>query len=135
MLRGAGVPWDLRKTQPYEIYDSLNFKIPVGQNGDCYDRYLIRIEELRQSCSIILQAINKVKNGLIKSDDKKIIPPSKNNIKNSMESIIHHFKIYSENININSGHAYTATEAPKNSSGISITGAFTSNGSGSGISS
>jgi len=118
MLRGAGVPWDLRKTQPYEIYDSLNFKIPVGQNGDCYDRYLIRIEELRQSCNIIVQAINKVKSGLIKSDDKKVIPPSKNNMKNSMESIIHHFKIYSENININSGHAYTATEAPKGEFGV-----------------
>nr|YP_010394904.1 NADH dehydrogenase subunit 7 [Phytophthora aleatoria]DAZ89341.1 TPA_asm: NADH dehydrogenase subunit 7 [Phytophthora aleatoria] len=118
MLRGSGISWDLRKTQPYEIYDQLEFDIPVGTNGDCYDRYLIRIEEMRQSIRIILQVLNKIPKGLIKLDDKKIINPNRIQIKNSMESLIHHFKYYSENINVNIGETYTVIEAPKGEYGV-----------------
>ncbi|RLN96706.1 hypothetical protein BBJ28_00006892 [Nothophytophthora sp. Chile5] len=108
MLRGSGITWDLRKTQPYEIYDQLDFDIPVGTNGDCYDRYLIRIEEMRQSIRIILQVLN----------DKKITNPNRIQLKNSMESLIHHFKYYSENITPNSGETYTVIEAPKGEYGV-----------------
>ena len=118
MLRGSGISWDLRKTQPYEIYNQLEFDIPVGTNGDCYDRYLIRIEEMRQSIRIILQILNKIPNGLIKLDDKKITNPNRIQIKNSMESLIHHFKYYSENISVNSGETYTVIEAPKGEYGV-----------------
>nr|YP_010394787.1 NADH dehydrogenase subunit 7 [Phytophthora versiformis]DAZ89224.1 TPA_asm: NADH dehydrogenase subunit 7 [Phytophthora versiformis] len=118
MLRGSGISWDLRKTQPYEIYDQLEFDIPVGTNGDCYDRYLIRIEEMRQSIRIILQVLNKIPKGIIKLDDKKITNPNRIQIKNSMESLIHHFKYYSENISINSGETYTVIEAPKGEYGV-----------------
>ena len=118
MLRGSGVSWDLRKTQPYEIYNQLEFEIPVGTNGDCYDRYLIRIEEMRQSLRLILQILNKIPKGPIKLDDKKITNPNRIQIKNSMESLIHHFKYYSENININSGETYTVIEAPKGEYGV-----------------
>lgn len=118
MLRGSGISWDLRKTQPYEIYNQLEFDIPVGTNGDCYDRYLIRIEEMRQSIRIILQILNKIPKGLIKLDDKKITNPNRIQIKNSMESLIHHFKYYSENINVNSGETYTVIEAPKGEYGV-----------------
>jgi len=118
MLRGSGIPWDLRKTQPYEIYDLLNFNIPVGTNGDCYDRYLIRIQEMRESLSIINQCLNKIPEGPIKIDNFKIVPPSRNNIKNSMESLIHHFKYYTQNINIPNSETYTTIEAPKGEFGI-----------------
>ena len=118
MLRGSGVSWDLRKTQPYEIYNQLEFEIPVGTNGDCYDRYLIRIEEMRQSLRLILQILNKIPKGPIKLDDKKITNPNRIQIKNSMESLIHHFKYYSENITINSGETYTVIEAPKGEYGV-----------------
>jgi NADH dehydrogenase (ubiquinone) Fe-S protein 2 len=118
MLRGSGILWDLRKTQPYEIYDQLDFNIPIGTNGDCYDRYLIRIEEMRQSVNIILQTLNKMPQGPIKIDDKKIINPNRYNIKQSMESLIHHFKYYSENIIVNSGETYTVIEAPKGEFGV-----------------
>lgn len=118
MLRGSGISWDLRKTQPYEVYDQLEFDVPVGTNGDCYDRYLIRIEEMRQSIRIILQVLNKIPNGPIKLDDKKIINPNRTQIKNSMESLIHHFKYYSENISVNSGETYTVIEAPKGEYGV-----------------
>lgn len=118
MLRGSGISWDLRKTQPYEIYNQLEFDIPVGTNGDCYDRYLIRIEEMRQSIKIIFQILNKIPNGFIKLDDKKITNPNRTQIKNSMESLIHHFKYYSENISVNSGETYTVIEAPKGEYGV-----------------
>jgi len=118
MLRGSGILWDLRKTQPYEIYDQLDFNIPIGTNGDCYDRYLIRIEEMRQSVNIILQTLNKMPQGPIKIDDKKIINPNRYNIKQSMESLIHHFKYYSENIIVNNGETYTVIEAPKGEFGV-----------------
>lgn len=118
MLRGSGISWDLRKTQPYEIYNQLEFDVPVGTNGDCYDRYLIRIEEMRQSIKIIFQILNKIPNGSIKLDDKKITNPNRTQIKNSMESLIHHFKYYSENISVNSGETYTVIEAPKGEYGV-----------------
>ena len=109
MLRGSGVPWDLRKNEPYEIYDSIDFDIPVGSNGDCYDRYLIRLEEMRQSLRIINQAINLIPEGNIKTDDRKIAPPSRAHMKQSMEPLIHHFKLYTEGYNFPSGDTYTAT--------------------------
>jgi NADH dehydrogenase (ubiquinone) Fe-S protein 2 len=118
MLRGSGILWDLRKTQPYEIYDQLDFNVPIGTNGDCYDRYLIRIEEMRQSVNIILQILNKIPSGSIKIDDKKIINPNRFQMKQSMESLIHHFKYYSENIIINNGETYTVIEAPKGEFGV-----------------
>jgi len=118
MLRSTGVAYDLRKMQPYEIYDEIDFEIAVGSVGDCYDRYLIRIEELRQSCSIILQCLNKIGPGIVKVDDKKIIPPSRKAMKKSMESIIHHFKLYTENIYLPAGTTYVATEAPKGEFGV-----------------
>lgn len=118
LARSTGLAWDIRKNQPYEIYDLIDFEIPIGKFGDCYDRYIIRIEELRQSCKIILQCLNIIPTGIIKIDDKKVIPPSKNSMKKSMESIIHHFKLYSEYIQIPSGHSYTATEAPKGEFGV-----------------
>ena len=118
MLRGSGIAWDLRKTQPYEIYDQLDFEIPVGTNGDCYDRYLIRIEEMRQSIRIIFQVLNKIPNGPIKLDDKKITNPTRIQIKNSMESLIHHFKYFSENISIKANETYTVIEAPKGEYGV-----------------
>lgn len=118
MLRGSGITWDLRKTQPYEIYDKIDFDIPIGTNGDCYDRYLIRIEEMRQSIRIILQVLNKMPEGLIKLNDQKIINPNRTQMKNSMESLIHHFKYFSENISINSGETFTVIEAPKGEYGV-----------------
>lgn len=118
MLRGSGISWDLRKTQPYEVYDKLDFDVPVGTNGDCYDRYLIRIEEMRQSVRIILQVLNQIPTGPIKLDDKKITNPNRTQIKNSMESLIHHFKYYSENISVNSGETFTVIEAPKGEYGV-----------------
>ena len=118
MLRGSGIAWDLRKNQPYEIYDELDFEIPVGKNGDCYDRYLIRIHEMRQSLKIIEQCINKIPLGQIKSDDHKLMPPSRANMKYSMESLIHHFKLYSEGFSVPKGETYTCVEAPKGEFGV-----------------
>ena len=96
MLRGSGVPWDLRRAQPYEIYPELDFEIPVGQSGDCYDRYLLRVEEMRQSTSIVVQCLNLLEPGPVRVDDKKVTPPSRNEMKGDMESLIHHFKLFSE---------------------------------------
>jgi len=118
MLRGSGIPWDLRKSQPYEIYSELNFSIPVGNSGDCFDRYLIRVEEMRQSLVILSQAINLLETGPIKTTDCKICPPSRSEIKNSMEAVIHHFKFFSEGLILPFGETYTATEAPKGEFGI-----------------
>ena len=118
MLRGSGVVWDLRKTQPYEIYDKIPFDIPVGTNGDCFDRYLIRIQEMRQSLRILLYCINNIPAGLIKYDDKKVTPPSRIEMKNSMESLIHHFKYYSQGFDIPKGSSFTTVEAPKGEFGI-----------------
>ena len=118
MLRGSGVEWDLRKTQPYEIYDQIPFSIPVGRNGDCYDRYLIRMHEMRQSIRIIDYCINNICEGEIKADDKKVVPPSRAEMKVSMEALIHHFKYYTQGFNVPKGRTYTTIEAPKGEFGI-----------------
>jgi NADH dehydrogenase (ubiquinone) Fe-S protein 2 len=118
MLRGSGLPWDLRKTQPYEIYSEIDFSVPVGNSGDCYDRYLIRIEEMRQSLSIIEQAIQLIQEGPVKSTNYKLNPPSRSEMKVSMEAVIHHFKLYTEGIILPFGETYTATEAPKGEFGV-----------------
>jgi NADH dehydrogenase (ubiquinone) Fe-S protein 2 len=118
MLRGSGVAWDLRKTHPYEIYSEIDFDIPVGRNGDCYDRYLIRIEEMRQSIKIIYQVLNKFPQGPVKIVDNKIVSPSRIEMKHSMESLIHHFKLYTEGFFVPSGETYTSVEAPKGEFGI-----------------
>lgn len=120
MLRGSGIFWDLRKTQPYEVYDRFKFDIPIGTNGDCYDRYLIRVEEMRQSLSIIQQCIQQMPSGLIKTDDHKVVSPPRALMKSSMESLIHHFKYYTENIIVPEGETYTATEAPKGEFGVYV---------------
>ena len=118
MLRGSGLPWDLRKTQPYETYSELDFLVPVGNSGDCYDRYLIRIEEMRQSLNILNQAIKLIDNGPIKTTNYKLNPPLRSEMKVSMEAVIHHFKLYTEGIILPFGETYTATEAPKGEFGI-----------------
>ncbi|ESK85634.1 nadh-ubiquinone oxidoreductase 49 kda [Moniliophthora roreri MCA 2997] len=113
MLRGSGVPWDLRKVSPYDMYDQIEFDIPVGQNGDCYDRYLCRVQEMRESLRIISQCLNKITPGAIKVDDHKLVPPPRASMKESMESLIHHFKIFSEGYSVPPGETYSAIEAPK----------------------
>ena len=118
MLRGSGLPWDLRKTQPYEIYSELDFVVPVGNRGDCYDRYLIRIEEMRQALSIIQQVLQIMPEGPIKNTNTKLTAPSRSEMKTSMEAVIHHFKLYTEGIILPFGETYTATEAPKGEFGV-----------------
>ena len=118
MIRGSGVPWDLRKSQPYDCYDQLEFKIPVGKNGDCYDRYLCRIEEMKESVSIIKQCLAQMQKGAIKSLDGKISPPPKKEIKQSMEALIHHFKLFTEGYRVPQDEIYTAVEAPKGEFGV-----------------
>jgi len=118
LLRSTGYNWDLRKTQPYEIYDKLNFSIPLGTKGDCYDRYCIRMEEMRQSLRIIVQCIEKMPIGGIKVENKKISCPTRVEMKNSMEALIHHFKLYSEGFSIPKGEAYSAVEHPKGEFGV-----------------
>ncbi len=122
MLRGSGVAWDLRKTQPYEVYDQLDFDIPVGTNGDCYDRYLVRMEELRQSTRIIEQCIRwlRANPGPVRIDDPKVSPPSREAMKDDMESLIHHFKLFSEGYCTPPGEVYAAVEAPKGEFGAYI---------------
>jgi len=118
MLRGSGVPWDLRKSQPYECYQDFDFKIPVGKNGDCYDRYLCRMEEMRVSVKIIKDCIKKMPTGPVKTIDGKITPPKKEDLKNSMEALIHHFKLFSEGFRVPEGEIYTPVEAPKGEFGV-----------------
>jgi NADH dehydrogenase (ubiquinone) Fe-S protein 2 len=118
MLRSTGIAWDLRKNESYEMYKRFSFIVPIGIYGDCYDRYLIRIEEMRQSINIINQAINLIPNGLVRIDNNKISPPYRYQMKKSMESLIHHFKLYSEGIIVPRGHIYTSIEAPKGEMGI-----------------
>jgi NADH dehydrogenase (ubiquinone) Fe-S protein 2 len=121
MLRGSGVLWDLRVNEPYEIYDQLKFLIPTGKRGDCYDRYLIRVEEMKQSVNIILQCLQLIpKSGFIKVDDRKVSSPSRAFMKFSMESLIHHFKLFSEGYNIKSEESYSAIEAPKGEFGVYV---------------
>jgi NADH-quinone oxidoreductase subunit D len=118
MLRGSGISWDLRKSQPYEIYEELDFSIPIGKHGDCYDRYLVRMEEMRQSVKMIRQCIDKIPLGPVKTDDGKIAPPSRDEMKTSMEAMIHHFKLYSEGYHVPAGEVYAAVEAPKGEFGV-----------------
>ncbi|PIT69366.1 NADH-quinone oxidoreductase subunit D [Bartonella tribocorum] len=122
MIRGAGVPWDLRKSQPYECYDEMEFDIPVGKNSDCYDRYLIRMEEMRQSAKIMRQCVERLlgseKSGPVSSLDRKIVPPKRSEMKSSMEALIHHFKLYTEGFRTPPGEVYVAVEAPKGEFGV-----------------
>ena len=115
MLRGSGVAWDLRKKQPYEVYDRLDFDIPVGRNGDCYDRYLVRIEEMRQSNRIIRQCVDwlRANPGPVIVDEHKGAPPSREQMKNDMESLIRHFKLFTESYCVPEGEVYAAVEHPK----------------------
>ena len=120
MVRGSGIEWDLRKKQPYEVYDRMEFDIPVGRNGDCYDRYLVRVEEMRQSNRIIRQCVEWLRQnpGPVITDNHKIAPPSRVEMKISMEELIHHFKLFTEGIHVPAGEAYAAVEAPKGEFGI-----------------
>ncbi len=120
MLRGSGVEWDLRKKQPYEVYDRIDFDIPVGVNGDCYDRYLVRVEEMRQSNRIIRQCIEWLRNnpGPVITDNHKVAPPSRVQMKENMEELIHHFKLFTEGIHVPAGEAYAAVEHPKGEFGV-----------------
>ncbi|EJF95684.1 NADH-quinone oxidoreductase subunit D [Bartonella elizabethae F9251 = ATCC 49927] len=122
MIRGAGVPWDLRKSQPYECYDEMEFDIPIGKNSDCYDRYLIRMEEMRQSAKIMRQCVERLlgteKNEPVSSLDRKIVPPKRSEMKSSMEALIHHFKLYTEGFHTPPGEVYVAVEAPKGEFGV-----------------
>ena len=118
MLRGSGIPWDLRKAQPYMVYDRMKFDIPVGKNGDCYDRYLVRMEEMRQSLRIIKQCVAEMPDGLHCSNDRKVTPPRRADMKRSMEALIHHFKLYTEGFHVPAGETYTAIEAPKGEFGV-----------------
>ncbi len=120
MVRGSGAAWDLRKSQPYEIYEELEFDIPIGKNGDCYDRYLIRMEEMRQSTSLMKQCCELLgaEHGPVIIDDNKYAPPRRGEMKQSMEALIHHFKLYTEGVKIPAGEAYAAVEAPKGEFGV-----------------
>lgn len=113
VLRGAGAAWDLRTAQPYDAYDDFDFDIPIGKTGDCYARYLVRVEEMRQSLKIIHQCIEKMPDGPVKATDKKVTPPKRGEMKRSMEALIHHFKLYTEGYHVPEGDTYTAVEAPK----------------------
>ena len=120
MLRGSGIAWDLRKKQPYAVYDRLDFDIPVGVTGDCYDRYLVRVEELRQSTRIVKQCIDwlRVNPGPVITDDFKVAPPPRERMKSNMEELIHHFKLCSEGMHVPEGQVYSAIEHPKGEFGI-----------------
>ena len=118
MLRGSGVAWDLRKHEPYAIYDKVDFDIPIGKNGDCYDRYLIRMEEMKQSLKIINQVLDKMPKGEVINDNPRISPPKRNTMKSSMESLISHFKLYTEGVRVPEGSVYRAVEAPKGEFGV-----------------
>jgi len=120
MLRGSGVEWDLRKKQPYEVYEKMDFDIPVGTNGDCYDRYLVRIEEMRQSNRIVRQCVEwlKANSGPVMVDDRKVRAPRREQMKGDMESLIHHFKFFTEGYCVPEGETYAAIEAPKGELGV-----------------
>ncbi len=122
MVRGSGAPWDLRKSQPYECYSELDFDIPIGKNGDCYDRYLIRMEEMRQSVKIMRQCVELLRQpsgkGPVTSVDRKVAPPRRGDMKRSMEALIHHFKLYTEGFHVPEGDVYAAVEAPKGEFGV-----------------
>src|SRR6202008_3170769 len=118
MLRAAGVAWDLRRAQPYECYNELEFQIPVGKNGDNYDRYLMRVEEMRQATKIMIQCIEEMPSGPVTAVDGKVVPPKRGEMKRSMEALIHHFKLYTEGYHVPAGEVYAAVEAPKGEFGV-----------------
>ncbi len=118
MLRACGIPWDLRKSQPYAVYDKLEFDIPIGKNGDCYDRYLLRVAEMRQSIRLIHQCVEQMPGGPVTTLDRKIVTPPRAEMKTSMEALIHHFKLYTEGFHVKAGEVYAAVEAPKGEFGV-----------------
>ncbi|MEM1140236.1 MAG: NADH-quinone oxidoreductase subunit D [Pseudomonadota bacterium] len=118
MVRGSGLTWDLRRSQPYECYSDLEFDIPIGKNGDCYDRYLCRMEEMRESVKIMRQCVEKMPAGPYSSVDGKVVPPKRGEMKRSMEALIHHFKLYTEGYHVPEGEVYAAVEAPKGEFGV-----------------
>jgi len=118
MIRGAGIPWDLRKSQPYDVYDRMEFDVPVGTNSDCYDRFMVRVEEVRQSARIIKQCLREMPEGPVASTDRKVVPPKRAEMKSSMEALIHHFKLYTEGFHVPAGEVYVATESPKGEFGV-----------------
>lgn len=118
MLRASGIWWDLRKTQPYEIYQELNFKVPMSTNGDCFDRYFLRVCEMRESAKIITQCFTLISRGPVRVKSFKMVPPKRLKIKTSMESLIQHFKLYSEGFTLPKGSVYVAAEAPKGEFGV-----------------
>ncbi|KPF52910.1 NADH-quinone oxidoreductase subunit D [Novosphingobium capsulatum] len=118
MIRGSGIPWDIRKAQPYDVYDRMEFDIPVGTRGDCYDRMMVRVEEVRQSARIMKQCLAQMPEGPVHSDDRKVMPPKRAEMKSSMESLIHHFKLYTEGFHVPAGEVYVATESPKGEFGV-----------------
>lgn len=118
LLRGTGMTWDLRKSQPYEVYNDLYFEIPVGVNSDCFDRYILRVEEMRQSLLLIVQCLHHIPEGIVKADDWKVIPPVRAEMKHTMEGLIHHFKLYTEGFSIKPTVGYSALEAPKGEFGV-----------------
>ena len=118
MLRGSGIAWDLRKSQPYAIYEKLNFDVPIGKNGDCFDRYLVRVEEMRQSLKIIKQVLEQITEGDFIINDSRLRPPNRPEMKQSMESLINHFKIFTEGIRVPEGEVYSTVEAPKGEFGV-----------------
>src|SRR5690606_4634811 len=118
MIRAAGLPWDLRKSQPYDVYDRMDFDVPVGTNSDCYDRFMVRCEEVRQSARIIKQCLTEMPEGPIASTDRKVVPPKRAEMKQSMEALIHHFKLYTEGFHVPAGEVYVATESPKGEFGV-----------------
>ncbi|WP_228243793.1 NADH-quinone oxidoreductase subunit D [Porphyrobacter sp. GA68] len=118
MIRAAGIPWDLRKSQPYDVYDRMEFDIPVGTNSDCYDRFMVRVKEVYESAKIIKQCLAQLPAGPIASEDRKVAPPPRAEMKQSMEALIHHFKLYTEGFHVPAGEVYVATESPKGEFGV-----------------
>jgi NADH-quinone oxidoreductase subunit D len=118
MMRGSGIAWDLRKSQPYDVYAKVDFDVPVGTRGDCYDRFMCRVEEVRQSARIMKQCLQDMPKGPILTDDRKVAPPKRADMKRSMEAMIHHFKLYTEGFHVPAGEVYVATESPKGEFGV-----------------
>jgi NADH-quinone oxidoreductase subunit D len=118
MIRGSGIPWDLRKSQPYDAYDKVDFDVPVGTSGDCYDRFMVRVEEVRQSARIMKQCLAQMPEGPVMATDRKVAPPKRAEMKRSMEALIHHFKLYTEGYHVPAGEVYVATESPKGEFGV-----------------
>lgn len=118
MIRGSGIPWDIRKSQPYDVYDRMEFDVPVGTNFDCYDRFMVRVEEVYQSARIMKQCLQQMPDGPVLSDDHKVTPPRRGEMKQSMEALIHHFKLYTEGFHVPAGEVYVATESPKGEFGV-----------------